>query len=195
MQFVTSQYRKRSYSVEFVCLDFINSEQWDGFGRRTDHLEDPDWRERFLVEWGLDRGLESEQLDMSELVSLRILLRRIVEDIARRSQPSNEDLAVLNEILSAEPVRRRLIRQEDNYRLELAPSTFDQKTLLAEIAASLAELLAQHNWRRVKVCANDQCRWAFYDETRGNLRRWCSDLTCGNRDKVRRFRARRKKTQ
>ncbi len=136
-----------------------------------------------------------EQLDLNRLVELRTLLRRMVEDIAGGGQPSDEDIAALNTVLSAEPVRRRLVRQEDNYQVELVPPTFNQHTLLGKIAASLAELLALHNWRRVKVCANDDCRWVFYDETRGNTRRWCSDLTCGNRDKVRRFRARQKKGQ
>jgi predicted RNA-binding Zn ribbon-like protein len=181
--------------MEFACLDLINSEQWDGFGRRTDHLENSTWIKRFLTEWGFEAGLEPEQLDLNRLVELRTLLRRMVKDIAGRGQPSDEDIAALNAVLGAEPVRRRLVRQDDSYQVELVPPIFSQYTLLAEIAASLAELLAQHNWRRVKVCANDGCRWAFYDETRGNTRRWCSDLTCGNRDKVRRFRARQKKRQ
>jgi predicted RNA-binding Zn ribbon-like protein len=60
---------------------------------------------------------------------------------------------------------------------------------LAEVAASAGAMLAAAPGR-IKVCANPGCRWAFHDRTRGNRRRWCNDLTCGNRDKVRRFRAR-----
>ena len=181
--------------MDFACLDLINSEQWDGFGRRTDHLEDTAWVEQFLTRWGLAQTLGSEQLDVGQLVELRALLRRMVEDIERKGQPSNEDMAAFNAVLKAVPVYRQLARQDDIYQVFLKPLSSDNNSLLAEIADSTAELLTQYNWRRVKVCRNDGCRWAFYDETRGNNRRWCNDLTCGNRDKVRRFRARRKKAR
>ena len=48
---------------------------------------------------------------------------------------------------------------------------------------------------RLKICPNHGCRWVFYDETRGNTRRWCDDRSCGNRDKVRRLRERRRKQE
>jgi len=181
--------------MDFACLDFINSEQWDGFGQRTDHLENPVWVKQFLAKWDLAGGLEPEQLDMAQLVKLRALLRRMVEDIAKGGQAAKEDMAEFNALLKGTPVYRQLVRHNENYEVKLVPLTFSEQSILVEIAVSLAELLTQHNWRRVKVCHNDGCRWAFYDQTRGNTRRWCSDLTCGNRDKVRRFRARHKKTQ
>jgi predicted RNA-binding Zn ribbon-like protein len=179
--------------MDFACLDFVNSEQWDGFGRRTDHLQDSAWLEQFLARWDLTQVLGPEPLEWDQLVELRVLLRRIIEAIGRTGQPANEDMAAFNEVLKMVPVYRQLVRQDDTYQVSLRPLSANNTALLAEIAASAAELLARHNWRRVKVCHNDGCRWAFYDETRGNNRRWCNDLTCGNRDKVRRFRARQKK--
>lgn len=179
--------------MDFACLDLVNSEQWDGFGRRTDHLEDTAWLEQFLARWDLTQVLGSEPLEVGRLVELRALLRRMIEAINRAGQPANEDMVAFNEVLGAVPVYRQLVRQDDTYQVSLRLLSANNTSLLVEIAASAAELLARHNWRRVKVCHNDGCRWAFYDETRGNNRRWCNDLTCGNRDKVRRFRARRKK--
>ena len=35
-------------------------------------------------------------------------------------------------------------------------------------------------WNRLKVCPNDDCAWAFYDESRNRSRRWCSMNVCGN---------------
>lgn len=181
--------------MDFACLDFVNSEQWDGFSRRTDHLEDMVWIEQFLTRWDLAKALGSEPLDLAQLVELRTLLRRIVADIQREGQPSNEDAAAFNAVLKAVPVYRQLAWQDNTYQVYLKPLWSGNNSLLAEIAASAAVLLTEYNWQRVKVCGNDGCRRAFYDETRGNNRRWCNDLTCGNRDKVRRFRARRKKAQ
>ena len=41
-------------------------------------------------------------------------------------------------------------------------------------------------WTRLKVCARDSCRWAFYDTSRNRSGRWCSMAGCGNIVKMRR---------
>jgi predicted RNA-binding Zn ribbon-like protein len=41
-------------------------------------------------------------------------------------------------------------------------------------------------WSRLKVCARDSCRWAFYDASRNRSGRWCSMAGCGNIVKMRR---------
>ena len=50
-------------------------------------------------------------------------------------------------------------------------------------AASSGEL------RRLKACRS--CRWAFYDTSRNVSGAWCSMTICGNRHKLRTYRARR----
>jgi len=47
-------------------------------------------------------------------------------------------------------------------------------------------------WERLKVCANPDCRWAFYDRSRNQQGNWCSMSVCGNRLKNRELRARRR---
>lgn len=75
--------------------------------------------------------------------------------------------------------------------LDLAParsglSGFEARLLLA------IECLQSHGaWTRLKACTVDDCRWAFYDTTRNHSRTWCSMDVCGNREKTRRYRARR----
>src|SRR5436190_1775578 len=49
--------------------------------------------------------------------------------------------------------------------------------------------------RRFRICANDTCRWIFYDESRSGQRRWCDMATCGNRAKARRHRERQKEQE
>lgn len=60
----------------------------------------------------------------------------------------------------------------------------------ATIAGSLAHFLAEHPVDRLRVCANDGCRWRFVDHSPAGRRRWCDMRTCGNRAKVARHRAR-----
>jgi predicted RNA-binding Zn ribbon-like protein len=70
----------------------------------------------------------------------------------------------------------------------------------AEITDGLFRLLliihrAQEDgtWSRLRVCANDECRWAFYDRSRNQHGSWCDMATCGNRLKNRELRARKRR--
>jgi len=47
-------------------------------------------------------------------------------------------------------------------------------------------------WRRLKLCRNDACRWAFYDSSRNRGGTWCQMEVCGNRIKNRHYRQRRR---
>jgi predicted RNA-binding Zn ribbon-like protein len=47
-------------------------------------------------------------------------------------------------------------------------------------------------WWRLKVCANPDCQWAFYDRSRNQQGNWCDMAVCGNRIKNRHLRARRR---
>ncbi len=58
------------------------------------------------------------------------------------------------------------------------------------VAASVAELVLDGRWPRVKICPADDCRWAFYDRSRNSSRQWCSMAVCGNRAKARNHRLR-----
>lgn len=64
------------------------------------------------------------------------------------------------------------------------------ETAAGAIAAAVAHLAAEQRWDRVKICAADDCRWAFYDASRNQSRQWCSMRVCGNRAKVRKHRDR-----
>jgi predicted RNA-binding Zn ribbon-like protein len=46
-------------------------------------------------------------------------------------------------------------------------------------------------WRRLKVCRNRDCGWAFFDRSHSRRGAWCDMAACGNLIKNRNFRARR----
>lgn len=62
--------------------------------------------------------------------------------------------------------------------------------LLRPIAASLAELVANGEMRRIRRCKNPDCILYFYDVSRSNTRAWCSLDICGNKLRAAAFRKR-----
>lgn len=58
------------------------------------------------------------------------------------------------------------------------------------ILAAATRLAVLGDWKRLKICPADDCRWAFYDQSRNRSRTWCSMSVCGNREKARSWRAR-----
>ncbi len=114
------------------------------------------------------------------LRELRSVLRRLIEE------PTDGDLRRLDAFVGRAPVRRRL----RDGTLVLEPVAHDWDSAIAEIAASFVPLLGQRD--RLKICANHDCQWTFVDESRNRSRRWCGASSCGNADKVRRFRERQR---
>jgi predicted RNA-binding Zn ribbon-like protein len=45
---------------------------------------------------------------------------------------------------------------------------------------------------RLKMCASNECHWVFYDLSKPGNRRWCSSILCGNREKTRNYRSRKR---
>jgi len=55
-------------------------------------------------------------------------------------------------------------------------------------SAFLAEL--DGRWERFRICNDPACTAVFYDRSKNKSGKWCSMSSCGNRAKVRAFRAR-----
>ncbi|HEY6696895.1 MAG TPA: CGNR zinc finger domain-containing protein [Acidimicrobiales bacterium] len=72
----------------------------------------------------------------------------------------------------------------------LEPVARGSRGALTRVLAATHSLLRAGVWNRLKVCPDDDCAWAFYDESRNRSRRWCSMKVCGNRHKVRAYRDR-----
>jgi predicted RNA-binding Zn ribbon-like protein len=171
-------------------VDLVNSEEWNGFGKLTDHLVNPRWLATFLRHWEL-YPFPSKDVPRRNLVRLRSLLRRAAEKLAAGGSLGQRELSTLNQVLNV-PVRQRLVQDQNGFRAETVPARRDWTWVMARIAASFGEMLANHDVERVKICANSDCRWVFHDPTKARSKRWCNDRTCGNRARVRRARAAQK---
>ncbi len=205
--------RRFKFRGGVLCLDFVNTVAWRLTDRPVEYLgsyED-------LLAWGRQAGLlapdETEVLsgwaatdpeEARETLSRAVALREAVHRVfsaAIAGEPRDEGaLSTLNRELS-----------EALSRLRVAPAAGDAYVWAWErggedggspplerplwpVARSAAELLTSAKLGRVKVCGGEGCGWMFLDESRNASRKWCESRDCGNRERVRQYLARNKRT-
>jgi predicted RNA-binding Zn ribbon-like protein len=179
------------FGKEYAWLDLANSLEWNGYGKLTDHLQDPSWAAHIVKHWNLASSLP-RPVPLAQLIALRALLRRMAEKLIKGDAIDELDMNALNSYLNVS-VRVKLFQRQNEVQSELVPLRNGWPWILSRIAASFAEMLALNRSDRLKYCPNEGCKWIFYDRTKANTRRWCNDRTCGNRDRVRRARQRGRK--
>jgi predicted RNA-binding Zn ribbon-like protein len=153
----------------------------------TDYLADKSWRATFVTASGL-ATIPRTAFPLATFEKLRARLRAAAEQIARTGDLSRDHVRVLNETLSS-IVFRAIERTPHGFRVVIKALHRDWEWVGAHIVASFGEFLESNEAHRLKICPDLGCRWVFFDETKGNTKRWCNDRRCGNRDKVRRYRA------
>lgn len=171
-------------------FDLVNSEEWDTFGRRTEHFANPAWLPFFLRRWNF-RKPPGRSLPVARLRTLRGALREICQAAAEHRPIAAAPVRALNHALNV-PGTRQLRERQNGFAVEFVSATAGWDWILAETARSFAEVLTAGEIARLKICRNPLCRWVFYDQTKGKTRCWCDDKICGNRDRVRRARARQR---
>src|SRR5712664_94944 len=191
MKPVHSIFREKGFGKVAPWVDLVNSEEWNGFGQFTDHLANPHWFAAFFKHWGL-YPFPSKDVPRRKLEQLRSLLRRAAEKLTAGSSIGRSELSALNQVLNV-PAWQKLVQDQNGFRAETIPVRSNWTWVIARIAASFGEMLANQEVERIKVCANSDCRWVFHDPTKARTKRWCDYRTCGNRARVRRARARKRK--
>lgn len=170
-----------------MFIDFVNS-CWDAdHGKGGDFLRDLTLFNALLRMWGLPprTALTTEQ--SGELIALRALLTDAVIAIAEGRAPAAETLAQLNSHLSAGAVQYALEPTATGCRAALRPAS-ETDDLRSALVRSFAQFTMDHDLSRLRVCANPDCHWVFYDETRNASHRFCGN-DCSSLIRVRRYRA------
>jgi predicted RNA-binding Zn ribbon-like protein len=170
-----------------MFIDFVNS-RWDAeHGKGGDFLLDPTRFNALLKRWGLPprTALTTEQ--SRELVALRGLLTDAVLAITKGRTPAAETLAQLNSHLSAAVVHYVLEPTATGCQAALRP-TSETDGLPSALVRSFAQFTMDHDLTRLRICANPDCHWVFYDESRNASRRFCAN-DCSSLIRVRRYRA------
>jgi predicted RNA-binding Zn ribbon-like protein len=169
-----------------LVRDFVNTvEPQTG----EESLETPDQLGDWLVQRGVlttPASLGAEDLDAAR--TAREGLRQVLMDHAGHSSDPDA-VAALNDLLTEVPVR--LAFTGGSYHLSAVVQT-PLHQALAMLADAIRQSAEDQTWPRLKVCARDSCRWAFYDASRNSARRWCSMAGCGNHVKMQRAYAVRK---
>jgi predicted RNA-binding Zn ribbon-like protein len=120
-------------------------------------------------------------------VELREALYRVLDAAASKRRPRSADLDVLNAHVSDTFEGATLVRSGTRFTLDL-PRRAGLDEVLRTVVRAAVDLLTSHEVEKIGRCADDSCAWLFLDATRSRTRRWCDMKSCGNRNKVRRFR-------
>jgi predicted RNA-binding Zn ribbon-like protein len=176
-----------------ICLDFVNA---------TPTPLSLSWEDliRFLEASRVvssERGAQLLALPQSNpqaaeglLLKARQLcssLRKVFTVIHRKQKIATEWVESVNDILRITEGHDELVSDNGVWKIEFIAREGGLDWLLAAVARSAAELVAEGAGARLRLCANPRCGLFFYDNSRTHRRRWCSMAVCGNRNKVAAF--------
>jgi predicted RNA-binding Zn ribbon-like protein len=177
-----------------LFLDFVNTAELSG-GEPADHVAGG----AELREWLAARDLIGPAVSATAVErrqaafrELRDLARHVVERLSSGARPTREQVRALNRVMRDGIHYHELRLAGDGGEFTVGQVGDDLDQARSAIAGSLAHYVADHDVDRLRVCANDGCRWVFVDRSPGGRRRWCDMKVCGNRAKVARHRARRR---
>lgn len=114
-------------------------------------------------------------------------LRKAFAALLRKQKIAVEWIEPINEILRITEGHDELVSEAGGWRMEFIAREGGLDWLLAAVARSGAEIIAEGSRASLRLCANPHCGLFFYDMSRTHRRRWCSMAVCGNRSKVAAF--------
>jgi predicted RNA-binding Zn ribbon-like protein len=124
---------------------------------------------------------------LSKAQRLGFAMRKAFTAILRKHRIDREWIEPVNEILRITEGHDELVVEDGNFRIEFIAREGGLDWLLAAVARSGAEIIADGPGARLRLCANPHCGLFFCDKSRTHRRRWCSMSVCGNRSKVAAF--------
>ncbi len=176
-----------------TALDLLNTLELES-GEVVDHLHEPADAASWFVEHDLLHAAAAKGWTAADLTLVRRVrdaLREVVDSVVEDRRPDPTPVAIVNEALEAHrPTRLEL--DGSALRIGHRHTGSPIADALASVASSIVAEIASGRPDRFRICANDRCRWAFYDESPTGRRRWCDMRTCGNQAKAARHRERLK---
>ncbi|HEX5089297.1 MAG TPA: CGNR zinc finger domain-containing protein [Nocardioides sp.] len=165
-----------------LVRDFVNTVDRE---LGTDALESPAGLSAFLSEQGLvTRPGRASSAQHGRAVRLR---RALHDALELNHASAAAALPDLDTVLGELSVRLAW----DGQGVVGRPAEEGVDGALARIGLAAHEAVAQQVWWRLKVCAFDECDWAYYDQSKNRSRSYC-EYGCGNKLKTRAYRARQR---
>ena len=178
------------------AFDFINTLHYDD-GFTIDDITDDSDVAAWLGTHGMlheRNGKPVETCDdgLERAREVRHALRAVVDATAEGGTPNPDAVATLNKVLGSRIVPMLEVSPDGGIRTGHRHLGDAVDSALALLVEPIVRELARGRRDRFRICANDECRWAFYDSSPTGRRRWCDMRTCGNQAKVARHRAKAK---
>jgi predicted RNA-binding Zn ribbon-like protein len=121
----------------------------------------------------------------------RAALRELLDAAVEKRPPAEAALREVNRALRTNYVYE-LVPAADGVSLDHRHEGDPISGALARLSEAIARELTQDDKERLRICANDECRWVFRDNSPAGRRKWCDMSSCGNRAKAARHRERQK---
>ncbi len=167
-----------------LVIDFVNTLDVDA---GSEQLSDPAALVTWLSQHGLtDPAGTASDRDLEAAIRLREALRRTM--IAHNG--GEDDASSARELETVAQRGQLGIHFPAAGSMRLAPGAGGVDGALAALLIPVALAIQDQSWRRAKACRAPDCQWAFYDRSRNHSATWCDMAVCGNRTKVRAYRAR-----
>jgi predicted RNA-binding Zn ribbon-like protein len=167
-----------------LIRDYVNTLDLES---GADQLSSPDELARWLSGHGLvDDLVEPTKQELADARAVREAIRALL----LANNDVEADTAAASQTLEDAGRKAHLGVRFDDGQPVLAPECEGARSAIGRIVATVAELAPTAEWKRLKGCRDENCRFAFYDQSRNRSRAWCSMEVCGNREKARSFRAR-----
>ncbi len=189
-----------------VCVDFANTiysqvrpggsvatwEELVGFLRATKLVGEEQCRRLVDLEVSAAKAVGAAYRTALEL---RDAVREAVVAIAERRPVPGWCVEGVNRVLRFTEGYEQLLPDGEGWRVGYVEVEKRLEWLLAAIARSAAELIAEGPKAPVRKCGRPECVLYFYDISRTGKRRWCQMAVCGNRAKVAAFVRRKNKRE
>jgi predicted RNA-binding Zn ribbon-like protein len=139
--------------------------------------------------WLQAHGLSGSPTDEEHrrALELREALRAFLQTSSAECGSPHEGSQKLNKAAMAFPF---VVTAEPGDAVTIRPQ--DDPNGLGRVLAQFLGLAATGELSRLKMCGSEECEWIFFDRSRPGNRRWCSSKRCGNRQKTRAYRERKR---
>jgi predicted RNA-binding Zn ribbon-like protein len=167
-------------------LDTLTSYEALALWARDQHLVSAAAAERLVAEAKKHPHQAANVLTQAK--ELRAALDGLAEAVDAGRQPGAVLLETIGECVAAAYANGRLVPHEGTLHW-VSSGDDDLRRVVWEIGRAAGRLVTSPRLARVRACAASDCGWWFMDDTKNRSRRWCDMKLCGNREKLRRFRA------
>ncbi|SEI45255.1 CGNR zinc finger domain-containing protein [Pseudomonas sp. NFR16] len=152
-----------------------------GFERGVDRMENAERFDAFRLPLIMGTGEKAGEDSLPLARQLRDCLLRLVQ----HGEDDPDALAMLNQLSKQQSFHYFFAEASDADLREQGG-----ETLIGLALRDVAQLRREGKWNRLKICANPDCKAAYFDTTRARTQRWHSYAVCGNKANVAAFRSR-----